>query len=208
MLCALICLLWATSTAGHEEIPPYLTADARLGERLNVTFVGGMQVEPPWDPEAGGFFTTADLYISGDNGYMGRNSGVLYVIDISMPEQMQVVAQVQMPGPALDVKVAGELAVVAVQNGPINELGLVVVDVSDPPRAHILSMIQDEFWSGVHNVYLWGDRAYLAHSASRGLTVVDLSDPERPVISGTWINQMPGMASVIHDVSSAVLSPT
>tara|TARA_B100000809_G_scaffold216910_1_gene222836 strand:- start:340 stop:804 length:465 start_codon:yes stop_codon:yes gene_type:complete len=106
-----------------------------------------MQVEPPWDPEAGGFFTTADLYISGDNGYMGRNSGVLYVIDISMPEQMQVVAQVQMPGPALDVKVAGELAVVAVQNGPINELGLVVVDVSDPPRAHILSMIQDEFWS-------------------------------------------------------------
>jgi hypothetical protein len=106
-------------------------------ERLNVTFVGGMQVEPPWDPEAGGFFTTADLYISGDYGYMGRNSGVLYVI--SMPEQM--------PGPALDVKVAGELAVVAVQNGLINELGLVVVDVSDPPRAHILSMIQDEFWS-------------------------------------------------------------
>jgi hypothetical protein len=95
-----------------------------------------------------------------------------------------------------------------VQNGPINELGLVVVDVSDPPRAHILSMIQDEFWSGVHNVYLQGDRAYLAHSASRGLTVVDLSDPERPVISGIWINQMPGMAIVIHDVSSVVLSPT
>ena len=35
----------------------------------------------------------------------------------------------------------------------------------------------------MHNVYLQGDRAYLAHSASRGLTVVDLSDPERPVIS-------------------------
>lgn len=196
----LICLLYVSASSGQQDIPAYLERDPRLGESLNVTLVGSLQVEPPWDPEEGGFFTTADLYICGDYGYMGSNSGVLYVVDISTPQQMHVVAQVDMPGPALDVKVHEGLAVVAVQNGPVNEIGLVIVDVSDPPRSHILSTVQDEFWSGVHNVYLHGDRVYLAHSASRGLTVVDLSNPERPFVSGTWINQRPDTASIIHDI--------
>ena len=197
---ALLCLLSVSPALAHEEIPPYIANDPHVGESLNVTLVGSLQVESPWDPEEGGYFSTTDLFIAGDYGYMGSNSGLLHIIDISQPEAMRLVAQVEMPGPALDVKVDGDLAVIAVQNGAINELGLVVVDVSDPPRAHILSIVQDPFWSGVHNVYLTGERAYLAHSASRGLTVVDLSDPSRPVISGTWINEIPGSGSIIHDV--------
>ncbi len=196
----MLCLLSASAGVGHEEIPPYVAADPRVGESLNVSLVGSLQVEAPWDPAGGGYFSTTDLFIAGDWGYMGSNSGLLHVIDISHPDDMRLVTQVQMPGPALDVKVQGDLAVVAVQNGDINELGMVVVDVSDPAQAHILSILQDPFWSGVHNLFLAGDRAYLAHSASRGLTVVDLSDPLRPVISGTWLNEISGAASIIHDV--------
>lgn len=196
---ALACLL-ASASWGHEEVPPHLAKDPRLGESLNVTLVGSLQVEAPWDPAEGGFFSTTDLFVAGNYGYMGSNSSLLHIIDISDPAAMHQVARLQMPGPALDVKVDGDLAIVAVQNGSINELGLVVIDVSDPPQARIVSTIQDPFWSGVHNVWLQGDRAYLAHSASRGLTVVDLSVPSQPRISGTWINQLSGTASIIHDV--------
>lgn len=189
-----------SAEVAHEEFPAYLTEDPRLGESLNVTLVGGLQVEDPWDPDEGGFFSTADIFVAGNYAYMGSNAGVLHVVDISDPAAMRLVAQVDMPGPAIDVKVHNDLAVVAVQNGPVNEIGMVVVDVSDPPEARIVSILQNEFWSGVHNLYLDGSRAYLAHSASRGLTVVDLSDPARPAITGTWRNEDPAAASIIHDV--------
>lgn len=195
-----VVLLSCAQLQAHEEIPAYLASDTHLGESLNVTLVGSIQVEPPWDPEAGGYFSTTDLYIAGDYGYMGSNRGALHIVDISDPAAMRVAARVDMPGPALDVKVSGGLAVVATQNGPVNELGIVVVDVSDPPRARILSQVSNRFWSGVHNLFLYRDRAYLAHSASRGLTVVDLSDPTRPAITGTWINADPRFGSIIHDV--------
>jgi len=191
--------LSASASAGHEEIPPYLADDVRLGERLNVSLVGSYQVE---GPEIRWRVATSRRQISSSPAIMDTwvATPVLHITDISQPQLMELVAQVEMPGPALDVKVDGDLAIVAVQHGGVNELGLVVVDGGDPPNAKVVSMVQDEFWSGVHNTFLEGDRAYLAHSTSRGFTVVDLSIPDQPRISGTWINELSGTASIIHDV--------
>jgi hypothetical protein len=52
----LICLLCVSASSGQQDIPAYLASDPRLGESLNVTLVGSLQVEAPWDPEEGGFF--------------------------------------------------------------------------------------------------------------------------------------------------------
>jgi hypothetical protein len=82
---------------------------------LNITLVGSVQVEAPLDHASRKFFTTTDLYLAGDYAYLGSDNHSMHVIDISQPEAMRAVAQVQMPGPALDIKVDGNLAVVAVQ---------------------------------------------------------------------------------------------
>jgi hypothetical protein len=50
---------------------------------------------------------------------------------------MEQVARLAMPGPALDVKVANGLAVVSVQNDPVNEIGAVMVDVTDPTQPFV-----------------------------------------------------------------------
>ena len=68
---------------------------------------------------------------------MGSRNGLLHIVDISDPTNMQQVARLAMPGPALDVKVANGLAVVSVQNDPVNEIGTVMVDVTDPTQPFV-----------------------------------------------------------------------
>ena len=88
----------------------------------------------------------------------------------------------------------------AIQYGADTSLGVVILDVADPRAPRVLSTVASEFWFGVHNIALYNDRAYLAHSANRGMTVLDLSDPANPFVSGFWINDQPGSASIISDV--------
>ncbi len=196
-----VVILGAASACVHAASAQDPPLPALAGDQgvMNVTLIGTVHVEPPWDPEGEGFFSTTDLFIDGDHVYMGSRSGLLHIIDISDPTDMKLASQIMMPGQALDVKVADNLAVVSVQNGPVNDIGAVMVDVTDPASPAILSHVEDPFWSGVHNSYIYNDRVYLAHSASRGITVVDVSNPSRPFISGTWLNEEPGMGSIIHD---------
>ena len=175
-------------------------AIAQEAESLNTVMVGSLRVEAPWDPDSGEHFSTTDLYVAGDFAYMGSSNNMLHVIDISRPEAMRVAAQVEMPGPALDVKVSGNLAVVAIQKATDTHLGVVVVDISEPRAPRILSEFSNEFWFGVHNLFLHEDRAYLAHSANRGLTILDISNPSRPFISGSWLGDREEFGGVIHDV--------
>lgn len=195
---------WATLFALLALLPS-TDITAQQAQALNTTLVGSVQLEEPWssnghDSHSHEFFTTTDLYVAGNYAYMGSNDPVLYIVDISDPAAMHPVAKLAMPGPVLDVKVSGQLAVVAIQGAANTKLGVAVVDISDPRDPHILSEFTDEHWFGVHNLYLHQNRAYLAHSANRGLTVLNLEDPTRPFISGTWINDTEKFGSIIHDV--------
>ncbi len=181
--------LWSTADIAAQQV-----------KALNTTLVGSVQVEEPWDPDGGEYFTTTDLYVAGDYAYMGSSNHLLHIVDISDPAAMRLVASLDMPGPALDVKVSGDLAVVAIQGAANTKLGVVVVDISDRHNPRILSEFANPFWFGVHNLFLYQNRAYLAHSASRGLTVLNLEDPTQPFISGSWINDEEKFGSIIHDV--------
>lgn len=103
---------------------------------MNVSLIGTVQVEPPWDP-AGDWFSRRRTSSSMEPAYMGSRNGLLHIVDISDPTNMQQVARLAMPGPALDVKVANGLAVVSVQNDPVNEIGAVMVDVTDPTQPFV-----------------------------------------------------------------------
>ena len=124
-----VVILGAASACVHAASAQDPPLPALAGDQgvMNVTLIGTVHVEPPWDPEGEGFFSTTDLFIDGDHVYMGSRSGLLHIIDISDPTDMKLASQIMMPGQALDVKVADNLAVVSVQNGPVNDIGAVMV---------------------------------------------------------------------------------
>ena len=156
------------------------------------------QVQTPVGPLA-----TSDLYVSGHHAYLGSFADAVHIVDISQPHQLELVAQIPTSGPAVDVKVDGEVAVVGVQKSG-SQFGLLVVDVSNPLDPRVVGELSDPSWRGVHNLFLAGDRAYLAPIGNgeqvRGVIVVDLSDPTRPAISGNWVNERPIFSNRIHDI--------
>ncbi|MBT6619777.1 MAG: T9SS type A sorting domain-containing protein [Gemmatimonadetes bacterium] len=179
------------ATASHGQFPTDPNPDS-----LNIEFVG--QINLTGEPVADRLPDGSDLYVSGDIALMGDFRGIVHIVDISDPTAMREIAQVRTPGPALDIKIAGDLAVIGVQQRS-TDFGLIVLDISDPENPVELSRLFEPGWNGVHNLFLHRDRAYLAHAGSLGMSVVDLTDPRAPVVSGFWLHQ-DGFSNVVHDV--------
>ncbi len=195
-LLPLLIVLIATAASGHPA-PMFAPADAP--DSLNVERVGEIVlISPPEEEDAHLFPDGADLYLAGDHALMGDFRGIVHIVDISDPANMRKVAEVRTPGPALDIKIAGDLAVVGVQDFE-SSFGLLILDISDPANPVELSRFDEESWQGVHNLFLHGDRLYLAHGLNPGLSVVDISDPTAPLVSGFWQHEG-DFSNVIHDV--------
>ncbi|MFA7329964.1 MAG: hypothetical protein WC326_02715 [Candidatus Delongbacteria bacterium] len=90
-----------------------------------------------------------------------------------MPMRLSELATLRLPGDALRLSVRDGLAAVALGSG-----GLAVVDVSDPSRPYLRSVLRPG--GTTLDVELKDDHAYLA-SSSKGVIVADLRDPSRPV---------------------------
>ncbi|MFT5089757.1 MAG: hypothetical protein ACI906_003501 [Candidatus Latescibacterota bacterium] len=166
-------------------------------ESLNVHTVGRLRLAEPV-PD-GALPPITDLYVAGNHAYLGSFAGVVYIIDISEPSAMRLVAEVDMPGPALDLKVDGDLLAVGVQQRG-EDFGLVLIDISEPSAPTVLSRFSQPGWRGVHNLFLYQQRAYLAHSASLGLSVVDISKPSAPFVSGHWQHESDRFSNIVHDI--------
>ena len=108
-----------------------------------------------------GALATADLFVSGRYGYLGSFADAVHIVDISQPNRLELVADVSKSGPAVDIKIEGDVAVVGVQK-PGVQFGLLILDVSDPTDPQIAGEISHASWQGVHNLFLAQGRAYLA----------------------------------------------
>ena len=197
-LLLLLIVLVATAASGHPA-PIFAPADAP--DSLNVERVGEIVlISPPAgdDPPDSPFPDGTDLYLAGDHALMGDFRGIVHIVDISDPANMRKVAEVHTPGPALDIKIAGDLAVIGVQDFG-SSFGLLILDISDPANPVELSRFDQESWEGVHNLFLHGDRLYLAHGLNLGLSIVDISDPTAPLVSGFWQHEG-DFSNVVHDV--------
>ncbi len=104
-----------------------------------------------------------------------------------MPMQLEEIASLRLPGDALRLSVADGLAAVA-----LGSEGLAVVDVSDPSRPYLRSVLKPG--GTTLDVELKGGHAYLANS-SKGVLVADLADPALP--SPRW-QYAHGYARRIH----------
>ena len=198
-LLPLLIVLIAMAASGHPA-PMFAPADAP--DSLNVERVGEIVlISPPEDEDAHLFPDGTDLYLAGDHALMGDFRGIVHIVDISDPANMRKVAEVRTPGPALDIKIAGDLAVIGVQDFE-SSFGLLILDISDPANPVELSRFDQESWQGVHNLFLRGDRLYLAHGLNGlnpGLSIVDISDPTAPLVSGSWQHEG-DFSNVVHDV--------
>jgi len=172
-----------TNTAAPESLNVHTVGHLRLGELSS----------------EGQIPLITDLYIAGNHAYLGSFSGTVYIVDISDPTAMRLVAQVPTSGTALDLKVDGDLLAVGVQ-ARSGDMGLVLIDLSDPTSPTVLSRFSQPGWRGVHNLFLHRNRAYLAHSAIPGLSVVDISNPRNPVVSGHWQHTGSRFSNIVHDI--------
>ena len=176
------------STLVPDEDPDSLGVE-RVGEI--VLFLAPREEEVPWG---------TDLYLAGDHALMGDFRSRVHFVDISDPADMRKVAEVRTPGPAVDIKISGDLAVIGVQETDIDmdvDFGLLILDISDPANPVEISRLEEPGWRGVHNLFIDRDRLYLAHMDSPGLSIVDISDPATPVVSGSWRRESD---LLIHDI--------
>ncbi len=196
----LLILLVAAATSGHEEptglAPNPIFAPDDAPDSLNVERVGEIVLVSL--PQEGELPYGTDLYLAGDHALMGDFRGIVHIVDISDPANMRKVAEVHTPGSAVDIKISGDLAVIGVQEFDA-DFGLLILDISDPANPVELSRLEEVGWGGVHNLFIHGDRIYLAHMSSPGLSIVDISDPAAPVVSGFW--QYEGrFSNLAHDI--------
>ena len=168
-----------------------------ISDSLNVHTVGRLRLAEL--PRDGALPPITDLYVSGDHAYLGSFAGTVYIVDISDPSNLHLVAQISMPGPALDLKVEGDLLAVGVQQRG-EDFGLVLIDISEPSEPKVLSRFSQAGWRGVHNLFLYQQRAYIAHASSLGLSIVDIANPQSPVLSGFWQHAGNRFSNIIHDV--------
>jgi hypothetical protein len=117
-----------------------------------------------------------DLVVVGDLVYLADGRFGLKIFQhqgARMPMHLEEIASLRLPGDAIRLSVQDGLAALAMGGE-----GLAVVDVSDPSRPYLRSVLQPG--GTTLDVELRDGHAYLANS-SKGLIVADLRDPSRPV---------------------------
>ena len=142
--------------------------------------------------------------------YVATGDGMA-IVNLKKPSKPKVVSRIEASDPediggddrgtvggVLDVKVDGDLAVMAHNGGT----GITTVDVSDRHNPQELAFYNTLDDTGVHNAFLSDGVAYLTVSADRwvedeegggvrifgntGAEIVDVSDPENPERAATW----------------------
>ena len=98
-----------------------------------------------------------------------------------------------------DVKIRadGTLVIITHEGSSDGLNGITILDLANPLAPTVLGRFTSELESGVHNVWIDGDYAYVAVDGSgNGLRILDISDPASPtVVARYWAG-----SSFLHDV--------
>ena len=154
---------------------------------------------------------TSDLWLHGTVAYagtwgsrpVGTSSNVgntLNVWDIADPSSVQKVFSLEIDAQTVnDVKIRadGTLVIITHEGSSDGLNGITILDLANPLAPTVLGRFTSELESGVHNVWIDGDYAYVAVDGSgNGLRILDISDPASPtVVARYWAG-----SSFLHDV--------
>ncbi|NQU06254.1 MAG: T9SS type A sorting domain-containing protein [Calditrichaeota bacterium] len=137
-----------------------------------------IDISDPTSPNEIGFLISEayrfeNIYVNGDHAYMtvyeGGALGYLQIVDISNPENPELVGIYDSPGRIMGTFVLGDHAYIAASSG-----GFRVIDVSDPENPEEIGDFDTE--GAAVSVFVSGDYAYVGFQRS-GLCVIDISDP-------------------------------
>jgi len=128
------------------------------------------------------------------------SDGTAYFWDVTDPADIQLVDSVKVDARTVnDVKVSedGKIAVISREGASNRKNGLVIIDVSNPRDAKVISEFSENLTGGVHNVFIYKNHVY-ALSAGQKYYSINIEDPANPKIVGEFELDTPGHA--IHDV--------
>ncbi|TXE14771.1 hypothetical protein [Algoriphagus aquimarinus] len=126
--------------------------------------------------------------------------GTAYFWDVTDPAGIELIDSVKVDARTVnDVKVSedGRVAVISREGASNRKNGLVIIDVSNPRDAKVISEFSENLTGGVHNVFIYKNHVY-ALSAGRKYYSINIEDPANPRIVGEFELDTPGHS--IHDV--------
>jgi hypothetical protein len=132
-------------------------------------------------------------------GTWGGN-GEAYFWDVTDPNQLRPIDTITVDARTInDVKVSedGKICVISREGASNRKNGLVIIDVSNPKEAAIISTYDEGLTGGVHNVFIYKDHIY-ALSNSERYDIISIEDPKHPKKVGSFELDEPGHS--IHDV--------
>ncbi|MGH2850463.1 MAG: LVIVD repeat-containing protein, partial [Solirubrobacteraceae bacterium] len=145
-----------------------------------VTALHNSSLPAPW---AGALDHATSVAISGNFAYVtAAYSSRLTVINIANPAAPTIVASLHdptnLPFP-VDVAVQGNYAYVADQSGASE---FTVVNIANPSNPTVVGTITNSALSGAYRTKVSGDYAFVSGSSAAAMSVIDISQPTKPVI--------------------------
>lgn len=146
-----------------------------------------------------------------------RNSSAVTIVDVSTPSNPQLRAVLQNGAngfsnlnSAADVAIAGNLLTIAA----LGDSAVTLVDVSNPVNPQLLSVLKNGVggfnnMSGAWRLAFWTNNM-LAISAwyGNGITLVDVSNPVKPVLKGEFRNGLSGVNYLVQPAGLAFVGNT
>lgn len=190
-----------TATAGAASVSHQLAVTARSVSG-QVTLLGQGSSPDRY---------TSDVWVHGSHAYTGtwstrtfegvaRAGNELRTWDISTPSAPARTHTLALDARTVnDVKVRadGQLAVATHEGSNDGRNGITLLDLADPAQPAVITRYTDGLESGIHNVWIEDEYAYLVlDGVGSGLRVLDISDPAQP----TPVASFYGGDSFLHDV--------
>ncbi|MEL6671723.1 MAG: hypothetical protein AAFR61_06010 [Bacteroidota bacterium] len=126
--------------------------------------------------------------------------GEAYFWDVTDPANIIGIDTIKVDARTVnDVKVSedGKICVISREGASNRKNGIVIIDVTNPREATILSEYTEGLTGGVHNLFIYKNHVYALSNGER-YDVVNIEDPKNPKTIGTFELAEPGHA--IHDV--------
>lgn len=144
-----------------------------------------------------------DLAVMEQRLWVGSFHRRLYQVEIKDPTRMRLSATLETQESPVDIKSADGILYVGLQTPDLRAGGLLVVKPG-ADSLEVLGRVPLGGNGGAHNLALAGTRAYVAHSAlhaeGRGISIIDISEPKKPVVVGRWVGRDARFSNVIHDL--------
>lgn len=130
--------------------------------------------------------TAMDVSVAGNVAYVADGANDLVLVNVTDPTALSEIKDTTHAGSAWDVDVSGNVAYVAAGTE------LLSLNVTDTPSASALGSCATGYGADmVKGIDVEGDLAFVSGTSS-GLVVVNISDPEHPVVASSYVT--PGTA--------------